>query len=235
MNRIRVDGVDIEFEPGMTLIEACRAAGIYVPHLCWSRHYAAHGSCRVCCVRVGGREVAACTTRAEAGMEVENNTDDLIEMRKTLLSMLFVEGNHVCPACEKTGACQLQAVAYYHGVLAPSLTHFYPPRPVDASHPDILIDFNRCILCELCVRASRDTDGKNVFSIGGRGMDAHLVVNAPSGKLADSDINVDDRAMSICPVGALLPKHRGYDTPIGQRKYDVNAVDVAGDAWEDEQ
>ena len=83
--------------------------------------------------------------------------------------MLFVEGNHVCPTCEKSGNCQLQAVAYYLGMLTPHFNHFYPPREVDASHPDVVIDFNRCILCELCVRASRDVDGKNVFGLSGRG------------------------------------------------------------------
>jgi [NiFe] hydrogenase diaphorase moiety small subunit len=231
---IIVDGKPISFEPGMSIIEACRAAGIYVPHLCWNPHYRPHGSCRLCTVRVGGREVAACITRAEENMEVENNAEDIVEMRRTLLRMLFVEGNHVCPACEKSGACQLQAVAYYHGMLAPSLTYFYPPRPVDASHPDVMIDFNRCILCELCVRASRETDGKNVFSIGGRGIDSHLMVNSLSGRLVDSDLEADDRAAHICPVGAILPKHRGYETPIGERLYDRNPVDVAGDASDEE-
>lgn len=234
MSSIRVDGTDVPFEPGMTIIEACKAAGIYVPHLCWSPHYRPHGSCRVCTVRANGREAAACTTRAEEGMEVENTADNIVEMRRTLLTMLFVEGNHVCPACEKTGNCQLQAVAYYHGVLAPTLTYFYPLRPVDASHPDIVIDFNRCILCELCVRASRETDGKDVFSIGGRGIGAHLVVNSASGRLADTDIEAGDRAAAICPVGAILPRNRGYSIPIGSRRYDVNPVDIAGDAWEEE-
>ncbi len=229
-----VDGVEVPFEPGMSIIEACRAAGIYVPHLCWNCDYPPHGSCRVCTVRANGRTVAACTTAAEHGMRVENAAEDLVETRRTVLKMLFVEGNHVCPACEKTGNCQLQAVAYYHGVLAPSLTYFYPPRPLDASHPDILIDFNRCILCELCVRASRETDGKDVFAIGGRGIDAHLTINSASGKLADSGLEVGDRAASICPVGAILPKHRGYERPIGTRRYDIDPVDRAGDASDPE-
>lgn len=231
-NTFTVDDREVPFERGMTIMQACRAAGIYVPHLCWSPDYRPHGSCRICAVRVDGREVAACITQVQAGMRVENGAADIIDTRRTLLEMLFVEGNHVCPACEKSGACQLQAVAYYHGVLAPSLTYFYPPRPIDASHADILIDFNRCILCELCVRASRETDGKDVFSIGGRGIDAHLTINSASGTLADSELEAGDRAAGICPVGAILPKHRGYETPIGKRRYDVNAVDVAGDAWE---
>ena len=71
--------------------------------------------------------------------------------------------------------------------MTPHFDEFYPDRPVDASHPDILLDFNRCILCELCVRASRDVDGKNVFALAGRGINKHLIVNAESGRLADTD------------------------------------------------
>ncbi|MDX1335198.1 MAG: ferredoxin, partial [Gammaproteobacteria bacterium] len=113
--------------------------------------------------------------------------------------------------------------------LAPELTHFYPMRDVDASHPDVAIDFNRCILCELCVRASRDTDHKNVFAISGRGIKAHLTVNAPSGKLGDTDFDVKDKAAHVCPVGAILPKHEGYNIPIGKRLYDRKPVSVVGD------
>ncbi len=76
--------------------------------------------------------------------------------RKTLLQMLFVEGNHFCPSCEKSGNCLLQATAYEMGMEGPHFEEFYPDRAVDASHPDLLLDFNRCILCGLCVRASHD-------------------------------------------------------------------------------
>jgi [NiFe] hydrogenase diaphorase moiety small subunit len=135
-----------------------------------------------------------------------------------------VEGNHVCPACEKSGACQLQAVAYYVGMLAPHYTHFYPRRPVDASHPEAVIDFNRCILCELCVRASRDVDGKNVFAIGGHGIGTRLLVNSASGRLVDTDMALSDRAAGICPVGVILPKRRGFAVPIGERRFDGSPV-----------
>jgi hypothetical protein len=72
-------------------------------------------------------------------------------------------------------------------MMSPHYDHFFPNRPVDASHPEVLLDFNRCILCSLCVRASRDVDGKNVFGLSGRGITTHLIVNAKSGQLADTD------------------------------------------------
>jgi [NiFe] hydrogenase diaphorase moiety small subunit len=172
---------------------------------------------------------AACTTPAVSGLNVRSETGELREIRRGILQMLFVEGNHVCPACEKSGACQLQAVAYYVGMLAPHYTHFYPRRPVDASHSDALIDFNRCILCELCVRASRDVDGKNIFAVQGRGIKAHLVINTPSGKLGATDFSIRDKAAQVCPTGAILIKHRGYEIPIGQRLYDRKPINVVGD------
>ena len=230
-----IDGQRVPFEEGETLMDAALAAGVYIPHLCHNPEFDPHGSCRLCMVTVNGRHSAACITPAADGAVVENNSDALMAQRRTLLQMLFVEGNHLCPACEKSGACQLQAVAYYCGMLAPELTHLYPKREVDASHPDVAIDFNRCILCELCVRASRDVDGKDVFAINGRGIGAHLVINSVSGKLGDSLFDAGDKAADVCPVGAILHKHRGYDVPIGERLYDLNPISRAGDVAAQEE
>ena len=219
-----LDGEDVPFQAGETVMQAAARAGRYIPHLCWHPDFAPHGSCRLCIVMAGGRTGAACTLPAVAGQEVESDTAELNAHRKTLLQMLFVEGNHFCPSCEKSGNCLLQATAYQMGMEGPHFEEFYPSRPVDASHPDILIDFNRCILCELCVRASADVDGKEVFAIGGRGIDTRLLVNSASGRLADTDMALDDRAASVCPVGAILPKRRGFAIPIGQRRYDAESV-----------
>ena len=229
-----LDGVDIEFSAGDTIMDAALRAGAYIPHLCHNPEFTPQGSCRVCVVEVNGRQVSACTQPAAAGLEVDNGSDAIVEERRNLLQMLFVEGNHVCPGCEKSGACQLQAVAYYTGMLSPHFTHFFPQRSVDASHPDTAIDFNRCILCELCVRASRDIDHKNVFSLGGRGIGTHLTINSPTGKLGDSTFAATDKAAHVCPVGAILPKHRGYDQPIGNRLYDRQPISIVGDVAENE-
>ncbi|WP_260295492.1 2Fe-2S iron-sulfur cluster-binding protein [Sedimenticola hydrogenitrophicus] len=225
----KIDGVTVPFEAGQSIMEAALAAKIYIPHLCHNPEFHPHGSCRLCCVTTDGRSVAACTTPALDGMEVANETHEITTQRRLLLKLLFVEGNHVCPACEKSGACQLQAVAYHCGMLAPEFVHFYPRRAVDASHPETIIDFNRCILCELCVRASREYDKKGVFSIGGRGIQAHLMINSPSGKLGDSRFSAADKAARVCPVGAILPKHRGYEVPIGKRLYDQESISRVGD------
>jgi [NiFe] hydrogenase diaphorase moiety small subunit len=226
-----LDGKVIPFEEGETIMEAAAAAGVYIPHLCHHPEFKPHGSCKLCTVNIGGRLGAACTNRAAEGMAVESETEALNADRRALTQMLFVEGNHVCPSCEKSGNCQLQAVAYHLGMLTPHFTHFYPARDVDASHPDVLLERNRCILCELCVRASRDVDGKNVFGIGGRGIKARLIVNSASGRLADTNLSVTDRAAEVCPTGAIIRKRHGFTVPIGKRLYDhhdIAEVPVAG-------
>jgi [NiFe] hydrogenase diaphorase moiety small subunit len=234
-NTFTLDGVAIEFQAGDTIMDAALRAGAYIPHLCHNPEFEPHGSCRVCLVEANGRCVSACTQPAAAGMQVDSASQAIGDARRSLLQMLFVEGNHVCPGCEKSGACQLQAVAYYTNMLSPHFTHFFPRREVDASHPDFAIDYNRCILCELCVRASRDVDGKDVFTISGRGIGSHLVVNSPSGRLGDSAFAATDKAAHVCPVGAILPKHRGYEQPIGERLYDRQPISVVGDVAAHEQ
>ena len=219
-----LDGEEVPFNPGDTVLQAATRVGRYIPHLCWHPDFPAHGSCRLCSVKINGKPAGACTARASAGLDVESDTDELNGHRKTLLQMLFVEGNHFCPSCEKSGNCLLQATAYEMGMEGPHFEEFYPSRPVDASHPDILLDLNRCILCELCVRASRDVDGKNVFAIGGHGIDSHLLVNSPSGQLVETTMALGDRAAHICPVGAILPKRQGFMIPIGQRRFDAKPV-----------
>ena len=219
-----LDGQDVAFAPGDTILRAATRAGHYIPHLCWKPDFAPHGSCRVCTVKVNGRTGAACTMLASSGQDVQSNTDELNAQHKTLLQMLFVEGNHFCPSCEKSGDCLLQATAYEIGMEGPYFEELYPNRQVDASHADVLLDLNRCILCGLCVRASATVDGKNVFAIGGHGIQTHLIVNSPSGLLGDSALQLNDCAAHICPVGAILPKRRGFTTPIGQRRFDIKPV-----------
>jgi len=222
---ITIDGKEIPFEEGQTIIEAATAAGIYIPHLCHNPDYEPHGSCKLCTVKINGRSCTACTFPAMEGQDVVNSSQELADDRKRITQMLFVEGNHFCPSCEKTGNCQLQAVAYHLNMLDNHYPHFFSDRELDASHPDIMIDHNRCIFCNLCVRASQQEDGKNVFAISGRGINKRLIINSESGLLKDSNIDVNDCAAHICPTGAILIKRTGYTVPIGQRVYDHKQID----------
>lgn len=223
-NTFTIDGKPVQFEDGETIMEAATRAGIYIPHLCHNPEFTPQGNCKLCEVKVNGRNCSACTFPAAEGQTVLNNTKELNETRRTITQMLFVEGNHLCPGCEKSGNCQLQAVAYSLNMTDNRFPLFYPKREMDASHPDILLDRDRCIFCELCVRASREVDGKDVFAISGRGIGNHLIVNSPSGKLVDSGLEATDRAAHVCPVGAIIIKRHGFEVPIGQRIYDHHQI-----------
>ena len=127
---LTIDGQQIEASPGQTILEAAEEAGVYIPRLCWMKGLSAFGSCRLCTVRVNGRPQSACTQPAAPGMIVENDTEELRELRRSLIDMLFVEGNHFCMFCEKSGNCELQALAYRFGIAAPRFPYLFPKREV---------------------------------------------------------------------------------------------------------
>jgi len=216
---ITIDGVNIPARAGSTILEAADDAGIYIPRLCYHRSVTPHGSCRVCTVLVNGRPQAACTQPAADGMVIENNTPVILKHRRAIIDMLFVEGNHFCMFCEKSGRCELQAVAYRLGILAAQFPYQYPSRQVDASHPDIFLDTNRCILCGRCVQASMQRDSKGVFGFTGRSIWKSLTVSSGEG-LSKTELSGTDAAADICPVGAIIRKRIGFDVPIGSRPYD---------------
>ena len=231
---ITIDGAAVPVQAGDTVIDAAHRAGVYIPHLCFHPEFGPHGSCRLCMVKAGGRYVAACTTPATPGMNVESETAEIKELRLRITQMLFVDGNHFCPACEQSGQCQLQAMAYGLGMQDLHFSPSYPKKNVDASHDEMLLDRDRCIQCNLCVRASDRVDGKHVFSLGGRGTETRLMPNSASGLLRDTEFSAEDRAAHVCPVGALLFKHDNYARPIGRRLYDRTSIDRIGNRRADD-
>ena len=216
---ISIDGRDVEAKPGQTSLRAADEAGIYIPRLCFHPDLPPGGHCRVCTVKVHGRYMAACTSPVAEGLVVENDTEEVNEQRRRIIEMLFVEGNHYCPSCEASGACELQALGYRLGLLAPTLPYLRQANIVDATHPDVYIDRDRCILCGRCVRASRIIDQKSVFGFEGRGIRERLAVDADGG-LGETPLAAADKAAEICPTGCLTLKRRGYQVPVGQRPYD---------------
>jgi [NiFe] hydrogenase diaphorase moiety small subunit len=218
--KFQIDGIEVAAKSGQTILEAADQAGIYIPRLCYAKDLTtSHGSCRICTVMVNGRPQTACTQPVADGDQVDNSSEAVLKIRRALVDMLFVEGNHFCPSCEKSGNCELQALAYRLGIAAPQYPFLWPKREVDASHPEVLIDRNRCVLCARCINASKDLDEKNVFQFVGRGTEKRIAVNAQA-NLSESKLTSDDQAAKICPVGAIIIKHQGFSVPVGQRAYD---------------
>lgn len=224
MPTFNLDDKEIPFTEGQTILEAAMAAGHYIPHLCWRPELEPHSSCRLCTVNINGRPFSSCTQPALKGQKVECDTVELTAMRRAVTQMLFVEGNHYCPSCEKSGGCKLQATAYFLEMQDSHFPHQFPIRIRDCSHPTVSLDRDRCIRCEICVRASRVLDGKNVFAIHGRGIKSNLAVNSSTALLKDSEIAADDHAVRFCPTGALLAKRVGFEVPIGARPFDLETI-----------
>jgi [NiFe] hydrogenase diaphorase moiety small subunit len=221
--RLTVDGAEIDATPGQSLIEACDAAGVYIPRLCHLPGLPPDGSCRVCTCVINGRHGAACVTPAADGMVVENDTPALTADRRTIIEMLFVEGNHPCPTCVASGDCELQALGYRLGMEAPAQPYLWPAPNIDATHPDIFLDRERCILCARCIRASTMEDGKTVFGFKGRGIAMTLAVDG-DGRLGDTQMVAADKAARACPVACIVIRREGFRIPGGKRRYDTAMI-----------
>ena len=150
--RFTIDGQECLAERGQTIVDAAKANGVYIPVLCNYEGLKPVGSCRICTVRVAGRYMAACTQPVTEGMAVENTAPDLEDMRKSLIEMLFVEGNHFCPSCEKSGNCELQALGYRYKMMVPRFPYLWPGRALLAGSPLLMLERNRCVQCLRCVR-----------------------------------------------------------------------------------
>jgi [NiFe] hydrogenase diaphorase moiety small subunit len=218
-----VDGRQVRAEPGQTIIAACDAAGIYIPRLCHHPDLKPAGHCKLCSCYIDGRRASACTMPAAPGMVVISDNEELNNDRRVVLNMLFVEGNHICATCEKSGDCELQALAYRLDIPSPSLPYQWQRYEIDASHPDVFIDRNTCVLCSRCIRASRDLDGKSVFGFAGRGFGVRLNIDAKA-ELDETTFSAIDKAAKICPVGCIVIKRTGYRTPVGRRRFDTTAI-----------
>jgi [NiFe] hydrogenase diaphorase moiety small subunit len=219
--KFTIDGKEVVAKNGQNIIDAARENGIYIPSLCHITGVKAAGSCRICNVKVNGKFMTACTTPVGEGMLVENDTSEVNELRKSIVEVLFVEGNHYCPFCEKSGNCELQALGYRFNMMVPRFPYQFPVKEVDANSTLIYHDKNRCIACKRCVRSIKK-DGKNVFAFRERGHKLSVSIDNELASLLSEQEALE--AMEICPVGAIIKKEIGFKIPIGQRKFDTQPI-----------
>lgn len=220
--KILIDDRELTAEKGQNIIDVAHANGIYIPTLCNFPGIEPKGSCRICTLRVNGRLMTACTTPVANGMNIENNADDINELRKSIIELLFVEGNHFCPSCEKSGDCELQALAYKFKMMAPRFPYMFPVRKVYASNPKIIKEQNRCILCKRCIRSIKDDKGRSIFAYRRRGNKAEVIVDKRLGRKLTDELAL--KSMQVCPVGSILVKEKGFAVPIGERRFDKKPI-----------
>ena len=221
--QIQIDDIGVSADEGRNLVEVAAESGVYIPTLCYVKGKPALGTCRVCSVKVDGRVVPACTVQVTDGMQVEVDEPQTTDLRKALVEMLFSEGNHNCPSCEKSGRCTLQAVGYEVDMSVSRFPYQFPERVADHASDNIWLERDRCIFCQRCVEFVRDhRTGQKIFSISGRGENARIEIDV---ELANAMPPEQVReAVDVCPVGTILEKQVGFDDPIGRRLYDVESV-----------
>ena len=205
---LRINDHDLAVPLGTTLLQAARQAGIHIPTLCFLEGLSAVAACRLCLVELDGsdRLVAACVTAAAEGMRVHTDTPRLQEIRRTVIELLFTEGNHVCAVCVANGHCELQNLAVEVGMDHSRLPYRFPQRGVDLSHAQYGLDHNRCILCTRCVRVCDEVEGAHVWDVGWRGEHCQIIsgLNEPWG--AVSACTHCGKCVEVCPTGALFHK-----------------------------
>ena len=220
--KFQIDGVECMGKKGQYIVDAASDNNIYIPTLCNIPGIKPRGACRICSVRVNGKLMTSCTTPIAQGMDIESKSEDIEDLRKAIIELLFTEGNHFCPSCERSGNCELQALAYRYQMLVPRFKFQFNKRTIEASHPKLIKDHDRCILCKRCIRAIKDEKGRSLFAFGKRGH--HVEINIDTKLSKDMTDEQALEAAEICPVGAILKKEEGFKDPIGQRKYDKKPI-----------
>lgn len=205
---LRIDDRDVAIANGGSLLQAARQVGIALPTLCHLDGLSAIGACRLCLVELEGsdRLQAACVTAAAEGMQVRSTSPRLEEIRRTLIELLFTEGNHVCAVCVANGHCELQDLAVLVGMDHSRMPYRFPQRSVDLSHRQFGLDHNRCILCSRCVRVCDEVEGAHVWDLGWRGEHCRVIsgLDEPWGQVqACTDCG---KCVEVCPTGALFHK-----------------------------
>jgi [NiFe] hydrogenase diaphorase moiety small subunit len=214
----KIDGRTCTAEKGKNLIEAAKQNGVFIPTLCHFKNIDPLGTCRICSIKLNGRSIAGCTIQVDEGMDIEVNSTEMLDARKAILEMMFVEGNHFCPSCEKSGDCAMQNLGYEMGIRYTRFPHLFVDRVVDARPERIVVNQNRCIRCKRCVEEVKTNDGFAVFNSTNRGNETLIGIDyKQEAKLIDREAV---RAMEICPTGSILVRGKSITKPFGQRKYD---------------
>ncbi len=208
---LTLDGQEVAFEPGRTILEVARANGVDIPTLCWLKGASPTGACRVCLVEVEGARslVAACATPAAAGMKISTDSDRVVAARRLNIELLLASGEHNCYTCESGGDCRLQDLAYKYQVDEVRFEGATQQYETEDVNPLIIRDFKKCVLCGRCVQACNEIQVNQALSYGYRGAASKIVAQGDQ-PLVNSDCVFCGECVQACPVGALIEKKSRY-------------------------
>lgn len=207
---LTIDRLTIRTPQGSTVLQAARAAGVYIPTLCDDPHLKPFGACRLCIVQIEGMRglPTSCTTPATDGMVVATESELIRRIRRNIAALAIANHPYDCLTCFKSTDCELLAVARYLGV-DPSdvgrLRRTVASKPIDTSNPAFAFDPNKCILCGKCVRVCQEIQGLGAIDFASRGF--HTRISTFGAKpLAQSVCQTCGECVERCPTGALVPK-----------------------------
>lgn len=214
---LTIDGKEARGRRGETILNVCQRNGVDVPTLCHAKGLTDIGACRLCLVEIVGARgfTTACTTPASSGMVVNTDTPALNSLRRSTLELLFAERNHLCPFCEMSGDCELQALGYRFGIDAVRYAPMNPKLEIDSSSPYFVFDHNRCVLCRRCVRTCSEIAG--VAAVGFRDRGAKTMVSFDlDADVVDSSCEACGACVQMCPTGALFDRRSAYKGRLAQ-------------------
>ena len=209
MIELTIDGQTIQTKEGSSVIEAARANGIEIPHLCYHPELSVSGGCRLCLVEIEGQAlpVASCGLACQEGMIVRTQSEQLSEMRRDIIDLFVSDHPLDCVVCDKSGSCLLQKYAYEYGVSETSHEFELSRTLYQDDNPFFIRDHKYCILCSRCVRVCSEVVGANAIEIVGRGFDSH-VATPFDGPMIDSTCVYCGSCVQVCPTAALMPVSR---------------------------
>lgn len=204
MVTIKVNGQPLQAPQGANLLAVLREAGFSVPTLCYLEGLPGIGACRLCLVEIAGvpKLQTACTTVVRDGMELYTQSVRVREARREVLQLLLGDHPSDCLFCQRSGDCELQALAAEYGVRQKQydemLRHFEP----DLSSPALAYDPEKCVLCQRCVRVCAEVQEVNAISLVRRGIKTKV---SPPFEMpwGESGCTFCGQCTVVCPTGAL--------------------------------
>ena len=204
MPKITIDTKEIEFENGMTVMQACELAGVEIPRFCYHEKLSIAGNCRMCLVEMekSPKPIASCAMPAGEGMVIKTNTDLVTKARRGVMEFLLINHPLDCPICDQGGECDLQDQALYYGF--DKSRYEENKRAVKNKNMGPLVStiMTRCIHCTRCVRFASEVAGVDDLGLLGRGENAEITTYLE--KTIDSELS--GNVIDLCPVGALTSK-----------------------------